>query len=130
MVWTHFWDMHSGGEQKLDWPHIFIEAPEYEATRAFYALFERNPNRVTCTCCGPDYLIGESATLEQATGFQRGCAYEGGNYVERRSGDSWHEYQTLDKFAARPDVKIVRAAEVKMLGDLEDPPEGEYVWRG
>lgn len=27
-MWTHFMDMHSGGGQKLDWPHIFIEAPE------------------------------------------------------------------------------------------------------
>lgn len=72
--WTEFWDMHSGGGQKLEWGHIYIEAPEEEAKSVFFARFHRNPERVTCTCCGGDYAIDEEPTLEQITGYQRGCA--------------------------------------------------------
>jgi len=75
MPWTQFWDMHSGGGQKLDWAKIYIEAPEQEAVSVFYSRFRRNPNRVTCTCCGPDYSITESETLEEATEYHRTFDY-------------------------------------------------------
>lgn len=75
MTWTHFHDMHSGGGQKLDWAHIFIEAPEAEAKVIFYKRFGRNPERVTCTCCGEDYSISESSTIEEATAYQRNCRW-------------------------------------------------------
>ncbi len=75
MVWTKFMDMHSGGGRKLDWEYIFIEAPEEEAKIIFQNRFNRNPNRVTCTCCGSDYSIDESPTLEQSTAFYRHCQY-------------------------------------------------------
>jgi hypothetical protein len=64
--------MHSGGDQKLDWGHIYIEAPEEEAMVIFYNRFGRNPHRVTCTCCGEDYSVTEYPTLEIATAFERG----------------------------------------------------------
>lgn len=72
MTWTHFHDMHSGGGQKLAWGHLFIEAPKDEARSVFYARFGRSPDRVTCTCCGADYSLTESPTLERATGYNRG----------------------------------------------------------
>lgn len=75
MNWTHFHDMHSGGGQKLDWGHIYIEAPESEAKRIFYARFGRNAERITCTCCGHDYSISEGVSLAQLTGYDRGCRY-------------------------------------------------------
>ncbi len=75
MVWTHFWDMHSGGRQKLDWSHIFIEAPIDEAKIIFQNRFGRNPERVTCTCCGDDYSIDEYPDLAQGTGYERKCRY-------------------------------------------------------
>ena len=85
MTWTQFHDMHSGGSQKLEWPHIFIEAPEQEAKAVFYNRFGRSPDRVTCTCCGGDYTTMEFDDLAQATGFERNCLYnsEEKRYEER-----------------------------------------------
>jgi len=71
MAWTHFWDMHSGGRQKLKWQHIYIEAPEAKAITAFQTRFGRNLDNVTCNCCGPDYSVKEYKTIFEATGFQR-----------------------------------------------------------
>lgn len=76
MVWTHFWDMHSGGGQKLKWSHIFIEAPEKQAEIIFQNSFGRNPNRVTCTCCGEDYASSEGEDLKQLCGFHLGWKYQ------------------------------------------------------
>lgn len=96
--WTQFWDMHSGGGQKLDWSQIFIEAPEDEARRVFYARFGRNPNNVTCGCCGADYSVSESDSLEEATAYHRGLRSIEGTYdkAEKRwkygSEDRAHGY--------------------------------------
>jgi hypothetical protein len=74
MAWVHFWDMHSGGKQKLDWANIFIEAPdEEEASRYFESRFGRSPGNVTCQCCGEDYSVSVEPSLKQATGYHRGC---------------------------------------------------------
>jgi len=70
-MWTRFMDMHSGGDQKLAWDYIYIEAPKQEAISVFELLFGRNPNNVTCNCCGDDYSITEDETLEQATEYNR-----------------------------------------------------------
>lgn len=108
MTWTHFHDMHSGGSQKLQWGHIYIEAPEQEARVIFYNRFGRNPERVTCTCCGEDYSISEYASLEQATGFSRGC-----RSIEPKR---------------RPDGRYINddpvIEEHCYLEEGEDPPEG------
>jgi len=72
-MWTQFWDMHSGGDQKLDWAHIYIEQPEDEARATFERVFGRDPENVTCRCCGEDYTIQEYDTLEEATAYHRGC---------------------------------------------------------
>jgi hypothetical protein len=87
MVWTKFMDMHSGGGQKEKWAYIFIEAPEEEAQVIFQNRFGHNPNRVTCTCCGKDYFIDESPTLEEATAYYRGCKYDEKTrkYVEKQA---------------------------------------------
>ena len=74
-MWTHFWDMHSGGEQKLQWTNIFVEADETEAKKFFEQAFHRDPDNVTCSCCGGDYSISSSdESLEQVTGYHRHCA--------------------------------------------------------
>jgi len=75
-MWTRFMDMHSGGGQKEKFAYIYIEAPRQEAEVIFQNRFGHNPNRVTCTCCGEDYSISEHETLEEATGYDRGCDYE------------------------------------------------------
>jgi hypothetical protein len=74
-VWTQFWDMSSGGDHKEQWSQIFIEAPEDEAKRIFFARFGHNPERVSCTCCGGDYSINEHESLELATAYHRNCDY-------------------------------------------------------
>ena len=58
-MWTEFSDMYSGGERKLDYGTIYIEASEDEATRIFEDRFNRSPHNVTCECCGNDYWITE-----------------------------------------------------------------------
>lgn len=71
-VWTHFMDMHSGGDCKLDpYEHIYIEAYEEQAVMIFEAEFKRDPNNVTCDCCGEDYSISEYSSVERATEYQR-----------------------------------------------------------
>lgn len=148
--------MHSGGSQKLDWGHIFIEAPQKVAEVIFQNRFKRNPNRVTCTCCGQDYSISEEPSLEQATAFQRGCGYvyrdKEGNKVDeseawksgvgilpgytagyeevQRERYAFYKYQTLADYLAGGKVKVIRAKEIKpkeRKGKLR--AEG-YIWSG
>jgi hypothetical protein len=130
-VWTEFWDMHSGGGQKEKFAHAFIEAPEDEAVAVFYARFGHNPNRVTCTCCGEDYRISESATLEQATAYQRGCDYDesGQGYVERPSRASWAKpYVDVETFVQQDDVLVIRANEIADEERAASVPKEGYVW--
>lgn len=100
---TTFWDMHSGGGQKLDWSMIYIEAPREEAELVFQNRFDRNPNRVSCTCCGPDYSIQQHSSVEEA----------------KKSHSSYERGPSLVVWAA--DIK-----EEERQGELRD--EG-YVWR-
>lgn len=75
-MWTQFMDMHSGGKTKKEpYNYIYIEAKDDEAVTIFYNRFGRNPSQVTCTCCGEDYSISESKSLQEATGFHRNCEY-------------------------------------------------------
>lgn len=68
-------DMHSGGGCKEDFAYCYIEAPRRQAEAIFYAMFGHNPYRVTCSCCGSDYSVSESETLEEATAYDRGLRY-------------------------------------------------------
>ena len=75
VMWTRFFDMNSGGDQKLAWSHIYIEAPEDKAKGIFERLFNRDPENVTRQCCGPDYSISEEIDLQQGTAYERGCEF-------------------------------------------------------
>ena len=131
--WTHFWDMHSGGGQKLPWAHIFIQADEDTARKMFAEAFGRDPDNETCSCCGDDYVIEENPSLSEATGYHRNLRYvsplsEGGwasaTLEERREAnrvghyiepgepvpDGWHVH---DRFR--------RGDEVSMDEFLADP---------
>lgn len=130
--WTHFHDMHSGGGLKEKFSHIFIQAPEKEAKVIFYKRFGHNPERISCTCCGEDYAISEHQSLEQATGFERGCKFDNdaNAYVEEPSTDEWmsNVYITLDEYKARPDVLVISANEIKGDERKGDVPAQGYVW--
>lgn len=70
-VWTHFMDMYSGGCSKLPYEHIYIEACGGRAVMIFEAEFKRDPNNITCRCCGEDYSIREYDSIERATKYDR-----------------------------------------------------------
>jgi hypothetical protein len=134
-MWTQFMDMHSGGGQKLEWSNIYIEAPEDEARAVFYSRFGRDPDNVTCECCGSDYSLSSEETLLQASGFDRNCDFayfdhEGneltltgwnvpkladgswpeGRYVER--GRNGNAVVPLEVYCADPDVHIIRSQNI------------------
>lgn len=156
-MWTQFKDMHSGGSQKLAHEYIYIEAPESEAIRVFYNRFHRNPHRVTCTCCGNDYAIDEGKTLEEVTGFERGCEYryvledgrslsnadwialpikeraaisKFGRYVDQPSTERWNPYCPLDEYLQRPNVLVIRADEIDPQERVGEVPDEGFVWAG
>lgn len=149
MAWTHFWDMHSGGGNKLwrhpdgsvddngsSWRrktediavgHVFIEAPEGEARAVFYNRFGRNPERVTCTCCGSDYSVSTEDDLAQLTAFHRDCAFEGDRYVEKPNRYS-EAAVSLEDYLARPDIHVIRASDIADTERTAQLPVEGYVW--
>lgn len=68
-MWTTFFDMFSGGEQKTPYSYIFIEAPKETAIQVFETLFKIDPYNITCNCCGEDFAIYEDESLETATTY-------------------------------------------------------------
>lgn len=150
MTWTEFWDHHSGGSSKEPFEKIYIEAPEDEAIRVFFARFGHNPRRVTCTCCGPDYGVSEDDSFAQMTGHHRSCAYvtkmddaSEGRYIEygERVPEGYEfeqhpflhdpaKYQSVDEFMARADVCVIRADEIQPAERTVDVPTQGYVWAG
>lgn len=142
MTFTRFMDMHSGGPQKEKYAHIYIEAPEEEAKVIFQNHFGHNPDRVSCTCCGPDYSITEYKTLREATAYDRGCAsaYRKGSegyYLEKgekpKRGfsvtQSFYPYMTLKKYLSQKQVLVLRKKDItpeERKGVLRE--EG-FVWR-
>jgi hypothetical protein len=143
MPWTHFHDMHSGGGTKEKYGRIFIEAPQAEAEIIFQNRFGHNPNRVSCTCCGPDYSTSEYESLEDATGYERNCECSDDGYIEvqrqsnldirRRcntaASDSWGLYMTLDQYIASGACLVIRANEIKPEERVGELREQGYVWR-
>lgn len=155
-MWTHFMDMHSGGGTKIEpFENIYIEAPEKEARVIFYNRFGRNPDRITCTCCGNDYSVSEESDLSQATAYERGCEYayvdaDGkeynqndwynlspqlrgsvkGRYVERQARPSFgRPHISLAQFKLRKDVLIISADEIKETERVGEVPQQGYVWQ-
>lgn len=119
MAWTKFLDMSSGGGEKLDWWSIWIEAPEAEARVIFYNLFDRDPDNVTCDCCGEDYSVTEYGTLENATAYERNCRWDKSRkcYVEEPDPTIREPYyRTLEAFLKDPSIKVIPASEIENQG--------------
>lgn len=119
MAWTQFWDMSSGGGQKEPWHYIYIEAPEDEAKRVFFAKFGHDPQRVSCTCCGEDYSISESETLEEATEYHRNGMPLGEYLAAAEAG-------TLKGWDHT--VKVIRADEIKPEERTIEVHRSGYIW--
>lgn len=132
MAWTQFHDMHSGGGLKEKFHHAFIEAPIKEAKVIFFNRFGHSPDRVSCTCCGEDYSLTESETLEQATGFERGCRWDknGDCYVDEPDDGEhvWSKYMSLAEYRKCNDVCVITAADIKDEERTGDVPQEGYVW--
>jgi len=73
MTWTRFVDMYSGGDLKMRWRFIYIEADEDMSEQVFFQLFGRHPGETTCECCGPDYSYRGCAedSLRAASAYVR-----------------------------------------------------------
>lgn len=155
-MWTRFMDMHSGGGAKEEWEYIFIEAPQKEAVTIFYNRFGHSPYRVTCTCCGQDYDVDESETLEDATDFERGCdtgyfnkdgveipqseawirgkGFVNGCYsrtIERQSKEKWApDYVPLEEYLKNPKIKVIYKENILPEERTGTVPDQGYVWVG
>ena len=130
--WTHFMDMHSGGGSKEKWEHIYIQAPEAEVKVIFYNRFSHSPDRVSCTCCGNDYSISFEKTLEQATAYQRNCAYGEKGYIEApdtRYGKSPDRYQTITQYLKDPKAHFIFDKDIKDDERVGSVPKEGYVWQ-
>lgn len=116
-------DMNTDGRVKEEpYQYIYIQAPEKEAKIIFYNRFGHNPEHVTCKCCGKDYSISESNTLAQASAHERGCKYEGDEYVEQTSDEWWRKYMTVEEYSKQEDVLIIPADQIKDSERLDDAP--------
>ena len=73
---TRFMDMHSGGKLKTPFTHIYVDAPLDKALDIFKDTFKRDPNNVTCKCCGEDYVYEEYSSLEEATAYDRQAEWD------------------------------------------------------
>ena len=72
-MWTRFTDMYSRGERKLEWEHIYIELPELQAIEYFKQMFNRDPNNITCSCCGEDYAIYDYSSEDVPSSVELGA---------------------------------------------------------
>ena len=139
-MFTQFWDMHSGGSSKEAQQFIYIEAPEAIAKVIFFNRFGHNPSRVSCTCCGEDYSISEDSSLEQLTGYHRGCMsvkvpsvgrYQEWTYIEQ--GDpkdsSWRPYIELADYLLQSDVLVIYEADIKADERVGEVATEGWVWQ-
>ncbi len=138
MSFVQFHDMHGGGSLKIKpFGFIYIEADSKEEAKIiFYNRFNRNPEKISCACCGEDYSISISSDLTQATAFERNCRYayfdekrrevsrdkalvigkglkDGyfSKYIEESGIYGKHE--TLNKYLKRKDVLVIYANDIK-----------------
>lgn len=65
--WTQFYDMHSGGKRKTDYELYLIEASTNLAIMYFKELTGRDPDNVTCSCCGKDYCYYEVISPQESS---------------------------------------------------------------
>ncbi len=145
IMWTLFWDMHSGGGTKEDpYESIYIEASEKEAVVIFYNRFGHNPERVSCTCCGEDYSISESKTFKQASAYHRGCVSASSKngkkwqYFEASENlpegwkkskyDSWDKYQTVAQYKRNKNVLTIPKSKILQSERIGEVPQEGYVW--
>lgn len=108
MSWPKFMDMHSGGGTKTDYEYIYIEADEESATNVFGHLFDEHPHSVACQCCGNNFSVTSSETLEEATEYER-SRYK----------------KSLEEYLKDPSIKVIYASDINPE-HLKDNPVDYY----
>jgi hypothetical protein len=109
---TRFMDMHSGGDAKIerdgyDQNFIYIESPtEKLGIAIFEKLYDRDPDNITCECCGQDYSVGFEEDIIRATAYERGCDWDesGKNYIEKAR---YSDYQSLEEYLKNPHITFI-----------------------
>jgi hypothetical protein len=90
--WTHFYDMHSGGNTKVKpYEHIYVQGEQSEAEELFEKVTEEYPYSVACSCCGENYSVTEHDNLDKATHFER----------------NWGKSLTIEEFISLPYVLLI-----------------------
>ena len=124
-MWTRFMDMHSGGGAKEDFEFLLVELPEREAVVYFYNKFGHNPYRVTCTCCGEDYSVGEDETIQNITGFDRGCRYATPKTPKKGDRGFYIEEGPIPE-GYKVDHRLYRSPYISIEDFLNDPEKFRY----
>jgi phage terminase Nu1 subunit (DNA packaging protein) len=136
--WTVFKDSHSHGWSKAEYEKVWIQAPRAQAVKIYEGRWV-NPEGASCPCCGKDYYIEEDVDLHQATGFERGCAWDrlADRYVEKAKYIDG--FKSLEDFLAnlRPDHLILSRQDFTpeeaslVMGELRPnpPPRKKYTQR-
>jgi hypothetical protein len=83
---TRFMDMHSGGKLKTPFTHIYVDASLDKALEIFKDTFKRDPDNITCKCCGEDFVYEEYNSLEEATAYD--CKAEWNDTKQRFDYDT------------------------------------------
>lgn len=100
-------DMHSGGGTKLGkFEKILMQGREDDATKRFTELFGRDPNHVTCDCCGEDYSVGEYATLAEATLYDRE-KYTYAEPFDWRARPTGKTVESIEDYLAKDTVLVI-----------------------
>lgn len=110
---TVFLDMHSGGDAKLQWEKIYIALPKKLARIVFENRFNRNPDNITCSCCGEDYSVNEYDNIYQATGYYRNCLFKDGEYIEEPNSKYHKKIIPLEEYLKRKEILFIRDFEIK-----------------
>jgi hypothetical protein len=89
---TRFMDMHSGGELKTAYTHIYIDGSLETAVKTFQEAFGIDPDNQTCDCCGKDFFYDEYENIEEATAYERECEWNDQGYDLKTAKISVDEY--------------------------------------
>lgn len=111
---TSFWDMHTRGYSKTDFDLWIIEAAEDEARSVFYARTGRNPDAVSCTCCGQDFCVTEEQNDDETFS----------------TADEVRDLHVQKKYHKLEEICIIRHHEIEDEDRHLDIPVQGFVWQG
>ena len=101
-MWTRFWDMHTGGKEKMKFTTVFVEAPKDEAIQIFKDRFLIDPTKYSCcNYCGMDYAIDTYDDLSEASLHFRTQPAPLSKVIELKLRNA-HPFEYADLHATKP----------------------------